>query len=62
MVVTLKQVQASQMADPVKDGPSLWKDNRYRARCAPEVAVRASIGTDVLAVWSLDCGRKAQTT
>ena len=46
-VVIPNQGQASQMADPVKAGPILQKDYRYRARCVPAVAVRTSGDSEV---------------
>ena len=61
LVVTQNHRQASQMSDPVKDGPSLSKDYRYRARCVPAVAVRAGCDTEVPVVRALGWSHKAQS-
>ena len=48
------------MADPVKGRAEPEEGYRYKARCAPAVAVRAGCGTKVPVVRGLGWGRKAQ--
>ena len=48
------------MADPVKGRAEPEERYRYKARCAPSVAMRAGCGTKVPVVRGLGCGRKAQ--
>ena len=52
--------RASKMADPVKGRAEPEERYRYKARCAPVVAMRARFGTNVPVVRRLGWGRKAQ--
>ena len=50
------------MTDPVKGRTEPEEGCRYKARCAPAVAMRAGCGTEIPVVRGLGWGRKAQLT